>query len=129
VKLVIICIFALLLLFIFLAYFFLNKSNSFAESASHPELGNIFTPIEIKTRESEILIFADRFEPSQLNITIGESVKWINRDYKEHTIILSNPPLEKRVLTNDSFSFQFVKKGLVEFRDKETGIKGNITVN
>jgi hypothetical protein len=93
------------------------------------EKGKIFTPVEIKPGKNEIFIFSDKFEPFQLTISLGEEVKWINKDNKDHTIILSNPPLEKRVIAGDYFNFQFTSKGTVEFTDKETGVKGSITVS
>ena len=91
--------------------------------------GKVFTPVEIKPGKNEIFVYADRFEPSQLTIKLGEEVKWINKDNKDHIIILSNPPLEKRILAGDYFNFQFTSSGIIEFTDKETGAKGRITVS
>jgi plastocyanin len=93
------------------------------------EKGKVFTPVEVKPAKNEIFIFSDKFEPSQLTISLGEEVKWINKDNKDHIIILSNPPLEKRIIAGDYFVFQFTSKGIVEFTDKDTGAKGSITIS
>jgi plastocyanin len=98
-------------------------------STEEIEKGKVFTPVEVKPAKNEIFIFSDKFEPSQLTISSGEEVKWINKDDKDHIIILSNPPLEKRITAGDYFAFQFTSKGIVEFTDKDTGAKGSITIS
>lgn len=93
------------------------------------EKGKVFVPVETKAGKNEILIFADRFEPSTLEVSLGEEFKWTNKDAKDHTIVLSNPPIEKRILAGSSFTFSFSTAGRVEFTDKETGMKGTIIVS
>lgn len=87
------------------------------------------TTIEIQIEGKKIFIYADKFEPSSVEINLGDEVVWVNKDDKEHVIILSNPPLEKRILAGDSFTFQFTFTGSIEFVDRDTGAKGIITIS
>jgi len=93
--------------------------------------GKVFTPVTTKetAEKHEIFIYSDRFEPSQLTISLGEEVNWTNNDSKDHVIVLSNPPLEKTVLTGTSFVFLFSSKGTVEVSDKDTGARLSITIS
>jgi plastocyanin len=100
-----------------------------SSTTTSSEENKTFVPVQIKPAKNEIFIYSDKFEPSSMTINLGEQVKWINKDSNDHIIVLSNPPLEKRILAGDSFSFQFISKGVVEFTDRDTGVKGSITVS
>ena len=86
------------------------------------------TTTTIALKVNEILIYPDRFEPSNMTMSAGEQVKWVNKDDKEHILVLSNPPIEKRVLAGSYFLLTFSSKGSVGFSDKDTGIAGTITI-
>ncbi|MEM5810200.1 MAG: hypothetical protein QW156_04910 [Candidatus Aenigmatarchaeota archaeon] len=93
------------------------------------EENKTFTEIPIKPGENEVFIYADRIEPLSLNVKIGEEIKFTNKDLKEHTIAFSNPPLEKRILAGDTFTFYFSSSGIVEVIDKGSGAKITITIS
>ncbi|MFQ5750474.1 MAG: cupredoxin domain-containing protein [bacterium] len=53
---------------------------------------NPFEPAETGTHD--VAIFSDRFEPSSVEITVGEKVRWTNKDSKTHSVdsgTLGNP--------------------------------------
>jgi len=108
-----------------------NVTTTTTSEAAGVGRGKVFTPVTIKepAGKNEISIYSDRFEPSQLTISLGEEVNWTNKDSKDHVIVLSNPPLEKTVLAGTSFVFQFSSKGTVEVSDKDTGARLSITIS
>ena len=86
------------------------------------------TTTTIALKVNEILIHSDRFEPSSMTMSAGEQVKWVNKDSKDHILVLSNPPIEKRILAGSYFLLTFSSKGSVGFSDKDSGIAGTITI-
>jgi plastocyanin len=131
-AIVLICIFTYFLFFREEAGLNLNvttTTTTIPETTTTTTQPETFSPITIIRGENEILIYSDRFDPSTVTITLGEEIKWTNKDSKDHVIVLSNPPIEKSVLAGNSFTYLFTSVGTVEFTDKDTGIKGSVTVS
>lgn len=91
-------------------------------------------PMQEQTRsqevaKNEIFIFSDRYEPSHLEVKVGETVTWVNKDSKQHVLVLLDPPLQKVIPPGESFSFNTYKACVIEFYDGDNeSMQGNITV-
>ena len=51
------------------------------------------------------------FEPALLNLKVGTTVKWTNRDDIPHTVVCAGKFRSKTMDTDDSFSFTFTTAG------------------
>ena len=51
------------------------------------------------------------FEPAQLTVKVGTTVKWTNRDDIPHTVVAAGKFRSKTLDTDDSFSFTFTAAG------------------
>jgi plastocyanin len=51
------------------------------------------------------------FEPAQLTVKVGTTVKWTNRDDIPHTVVSAGKFRSKTMDTDDSFSFTFATAG------------------
>lgn len=67
-----------------------------------------------KTDASEVKIDNFSFGPSALNVSVGTTVTWTNRDDIPHTVVSADDPkvFKSKVLdTDEKFSFTFTKAG------------------
>jgi len=136
---------AILILLTFAAYFLLSSEEVIiigtttvpktvttiagaTTTVTGPTTTASITTTTVALRVNEILIYSDRFEPSSMTMSAGEQVKWVNKDGKDHILVLSNPPIEKRILAGSYFLLTFNSKGSVGFSDKDSGIAGTITI-
>ncbi|MCA1458724.1 cupredoxin family copper-binding protein [Bradyrhizobium sp. BRP22] len=51
------------------------------------------------------------FQPAQLNVKLGTTVTWTNRDDIPHTVVCAGKFRSKTMDTDDSFSFTFTAAG------------------
>jgi len=86
-------------------------------------------PIIEKPGENEIFIYADKIEPTNLEIKLGEVVKFTNKDVKTHVLSFSSPPLTKNLEPNFTWSFQFTQRGTHSINDETNGISISIVVS
>jgi len=76
-----------------------------------------------------IKIYSDRFEPSELRVSVGSKVTWVNLDTRFYTLTIPDVPLEIIILPNDTFSFPFYEEGVYTFGVIENpNIQGKIIV-
>ena len=74
-----------------------------------------------KAADNEVDIFIYDFMPMTLTVKVGTTVKWINNDEAEHTIVakdgtfVSDALKTKDIKPGDSFSFTFDKEGTFEY--------------
>ena len=61
--------------------------------------------------ETAVMIDNFTFEPQQLNVKVGATVTWKNRDDIPHTIVSAGKFRSKPLDTDDSFSFTFTSAG------------------
>ncbi|MEM0232156.1 MAG: hypothetical protein QXG78_03530, partial [Candidatus Methanomethyliaceae archaeon] len=115
-----------LIFFFVLSFFYFRQKE---ENINIKEESQTFTPYQVKSEGKEIFIYTNKIEPSLLEVRLGEEIKIINKDSKEHIITFSNPPLEKRILANDIFIYSFSNSGTIEIIDKESGAKATIIVS
>ena len=81
-------------------------------------LGNIAVAAAISLRfgaaraeETNVMIDNFTFEPQQLNVKVGTTVTWKNRDDIPHTVVSAGKFRSKTLDTDDSFSFTFTSAG------------------
>ncbi|MEM5816109.1 MAG: hypothetical protein QXL14_03625 [Candidatus Aenigmatarchaeota archaeon] len=128
--LITIAIICLIFFFILGFFYFREKEeNTNINKQNQKEESQTFTPYQVKSEGKEIFIYTNKIEPSLLEVRLGEEIKIINKDSKEHIITFSNPPLEKRILANDIFIYSFSNSGTIEIIDKESGAKATIIVS
>ena len=69
-----------------------------------------------RTSEMNIGIDNFTFNPATVNIAVGQSIKWTNRDDIPHTVVENNKLFKSAVLdTNDTFTHTFDKPGTVDY--------------
>ncbi|QWG20086.1 cupredoxin family copper-binding protein [Bradyrhizobium sediminis] len=61
--------------------------------------------------ETAVMIDNFTFEPQQLNVKVGTTVTWKNRDDIPHTVVSAGKFRSKTLDTDDSFSFTFTSAG------------------
>jgi plastocyanin len=61
--------------------------------------------------DTEVHIDNFVFQPAQLNVKVGTTVTWTNRDDIPHTVVCVGKFRSKTMDTDDSFSFTFTAAG------------------
>jgi plastocyanin len=61
--------------------------------------------------ETMVMIDNFTFEPQQLNVNVGTTVTWKNRDDIPHMLVSAGKFRSKTLDTDDSFSFTFTSAG------------------
>ncbi len=72
-----------------------------------------------------------KFNPDTVNLKVGDSVLWVNKDTKKHTVssLTLQTLLSPELSTNMTFSYQFTKAGTYNYVDKDAPtIKGTVIV-
>jgi plastocyanin len=64
-----------------------------------------------RAEDTEVHIHNFVFEPAQLNLKIGTTVTWTNRDDIPHTVVCAGKFRSKTMDTDDSYSFTFTAPG------------------
>jgi plastocyanin len=64
-------------------------------------------------RADDIAVHIDNFvfEPAQLNVKVGTTVTWTNRDDIPHTVVCAGKFRSKAMDTDGTFSFTFTEAG------------------
>jgi plastocyanin len=62
-------------------------------------------------KETMVMIDNFTFEPQQLNVKVGTTVTWKNRDDIPHMLVSAGKFRSKTLDTDDSFSFTFTAAG------------------
>jgi amicyanin len=56
------------------------------------------------------------FTPPELTVTVGTTVKWLNRDDIPHTVVDKNKAFRSKALdTDDAYSFTFANAGTFDY--------------
>jgi plastocyanin len=82
------------------------RSLGFAIAAAMLLCANI-----ARAEDVEVHIDNFVFEPAQLTVKVGTTVKWTNRDDIPHTVVSAGKFRSKTMDTDDSFSFTFTSAG------------------
>jgi len=84
-----------------------------------------------KTEAPEVKIDNFSFGPTELAISAGTTVTWINRDDIPHTVVSTDKLFKSKVLdTDDKFSFKFEKAGTYPyFCSVHPKMTGKVIVN
>ena len=64
-----------------------------------------------QAEETMVMIDNFTFEPQQLNVKVGTTVTWKNRDDIPHMLVSAGKFRSKTLDTDDSFSFTFTSAG------------------
>ncbi len=76
-----------------------------------------------------IKIFPTYYLPNETQIRVGDVVAWKNMDTKPHILVITQVPLQKRIMPGDTFEFKFVRNGTFDFWDYDVvGMMGIIRV-
>jgi plastocyanin len=79
---------------------------------------------------AQVAIEASQFMPTDLVVSVGTTVEWVNKDSVDHTITLENGDLDELLPQGSTGTFTFNEKG--EFRyfcQLHPGMQGSIIVN
>jgi plastocyanin len=91
-------------------------------------------PVSLKTASIDLKALA--FAPSQVQIAVGGTVTWTDREPVEHTITSGKPDapeatFDKVVLEGEMFTFTFAKAGAFPYfcRRHPTNMQGTVIVS
>ena len=86
------------------AFLFVSVSSA-TKTVSAPAL-------QAQASAAEVKIDNFSFGPQTLNVAVGTTVTWVNRDDIPHTVVSNNGVFKSKVLdTDDKFSYTFSKAG------------------
>jgi plastocyanin len=71
----------------------------------------LLPPTTARAADMDVHIDNFVFEPAQLDVKVGTTVTWSNRDDIPHTVVCPGKFRSKPMDTNDSFSFTFTAAG------------------
>ena len=99
------CVYAVSVLAIFVA-----TMSFFAKASGREEVTPAATPVQIRIDN-----FA--FSPTELKVSAGTTVEWINRDDIPHTVVSDDKTTfkSKALDTDDKFSYTFTKPGTYSY--------------
>ena len=90
-----------------------------------------FAPIRTE-KIHEVHIEGMRFIPKNIEIKVGETVRWINPTSDAHNVADKNDEFRSKMLTkNDVFSYRFTKPGVYNYYcqpHRIMGMKGTVVV-
>ena len=71
----------------------------------------LLLPGTARAEDSEVHIDNFVFDPAELTVKVGATVKWTNRDDIPHTVVCAGKFRSKTMDTGESFSFTFPAAG------------------
>jgi plastocyanin len=81
-------------------------------------------------RSHTVTLHEFRFHPAALNISRGDSVKWVWRDHVEHNVTFHS--LHSRTQVHGTYTARFNRKGTFSYRctiHGEEGMRGKVVVH
>jgi len=88
------------------------------------------TDVTPSSGTAQIVIENLKFMPTDLEISIGTTVEWVNKDSTDHTITLENGDLDELLPQGATGTFTFNEKGEFRYFCKlNPGMQGNVIVN
>jgi plastocyanin len=71
----------------------------------------------MQNRSATVTIADGQFSPSQVSVAVGESVTWVNRDQRDHSIVADDNSFSSGNLKpGRSFAKQFTTPGTLGYR-------------
>lgn len=71
---------------------------------------------ENKSAEFQVNIQDFSFQPATLNVPVGATVTWTNKDEEPHTVFSNDDVFKSKALdTDEKFSFKFTKAGTYKY--------------
>jgi plastocyanin len=71
---------------------------------------------DAKGTPNEVIIDNFTFEPKDLTVAVGTTVKWVNHDDIPHTVVEKNKAFRSKALdTDDSFTYTFATAGTFDY--------------
>lgn len=84
---------------------------------------------EVLPNVPEVRISGFAFNPSNLTVSIGETVKWINDDSVAHTVTSDGNFRSGELKTGDSYEFRFATPGIYDYSCSiHPSMKGTVLV-
>jgi plastocyanin len=83
-----------------------------------PILGAMLAFAAVAAQDAADVVTIDNFtfSPKPLTVTVGTTVKWVNRDDIPHTVVEKNTVFRSKALdTDDSYSYTFTSAGTFDY--------------
>jgi plastocyanin len=79
---------------------------------------------------AQVVIEGTQFMPVDLEVTIGTTVEWVNKDSTDHTLTFENGDLDELLPQGATGTFTFNEKGEFRYFCKfHPGMQGSVIVN
>jgi plastocyanin len=84
----------------------------------------------VSSGTAQVVIENSKFMPTDLVVSIGTTVEWVNKDSTDHTVSLENGDLDELLPQGATGTFTFNEKGEFRYFCKlHPGMQGNVIVN
>jgi len=125
----------ILTLFCILSLFVLLVACS-AEEAIQKEnvemkiVGDTNTAPSSSSDTAQVVIENSKFMPTDLVVSVGTTVEWVNKDSTDHTVTFENGDLDELLPKGATGTFTFNEKGEFRYFCKlHPGMQGSVIVN
>ena len=117
-------------LFCMLSLFVLLVACSTEEATTETVEMTIEEEPLLSSDTAQVVIEGGQFMPTDLEVSMGTTVEWVNKDSVDHTVTLENGDLDELLPQGATGTFTFNEKG--EFRyfcQLHPGMQGSVIVN
>ena len=84
----------------------------------------------VLTGTNQVVIEGSQFMPTDLEVSVGTTVEWVNKDSVKHTITFENGDLDELLPIGATATFTFEEAGEYRyFCQLHPGMQGSIIVN
>ena len=100
------------------------------ESTETVEMTIVGEEPALSSGTAQVVIENSKFMPTDLVISVGTTVEWVNKDSMDHTVTFENGDLDELLPRGATGTFTFNEKG--EFRyfcQLHPGMQGTVIVN
>ena len=88
------------------------------------------TTTVVSSGTTQVVIENSKFMPTDLVISVGTTVEWVNKDSVDHTVNLENGDLDELLPQGATGTFTFNEKGEFRYFCKlHPGMQGSVIVN
>ncbi len=112
-----------------------QQPSDVAEVQQVPLGGGITSSSEERQRfhvvmeNSQFGVENGEFGASSLEVRVGDTIEWVNKDAVEHTVTFENGPFDQKVPVGGMVSYTFTEPGTYEyFCQFHPGMKGVVVV-
>ena len=100
------------------------------EETVEMKIVNEDTDVAVSSGTAQVVIENSKFMPTDLVVSVGTTVEWVNKDSVDHTVTFENGDLDELLPKGATGTFTFNEKGEFRYFCKlHPGMQGSVIVN